>query len=302
MNSPRPDPSTDLRSNNLPEAILWMLGAIVCFTLVAIAAREASRSIPTTELMFWRAAGAFLILLVILGFNRDAIGSLASGRPLLQTGRTIVHFGAQFSWIHALTLIPLVEVFALEFTSPLWVAVLAPMLLGERLTRWRMAAAVIGFAGALIVIRPFGAGGFSLSPGSALALASALGFALNIMATRLLSKTDTPFVLLFWMNGLQVLMASVFMLNGFVLPSGMLWLWLALLAICGLAAHYSLTRAIRLADSIVVAPLDFIRLPLIAVVGWFVYAEPVAVAVVAGGILIIGGNVVNLIGERRKRP
>jgi drug/metabolite transporter (DMT)-like permease len=250
--------------------------------------------------MFWRAAGAFLILLAILALNRRAFGSLASDRPALQTGRTIVHFAAQFSWIHALTLIPLIEVFALEFTSPLWVAVLAPLLLGERLTRWRLAAAVIGFVGALVVIRPVGPGGFQLSAGSALALASAFGFALNIVATRLLSKTDTPFVMLFWMNGLQVLLASVFMLNGFAWPAGAQWLWLAMLAVSGLAAHYSLTRAIRLADSIVVAPLDFLRLPLIAVVGWLLYAEPVAAAVVAGSLLIVGGNIVNLFAERRK--
>jgi drug/metabolite transporter (DMT)-like permease len=290
----------DLRTRNVPGAILWMLGSVTFFSLVAIAAREASRTIPTTELMFWRAAGAFLIILAIVVALRKRPADLKTGRPVLQTGRTVVHFAAQFSWIHALTLIPLVEVFALEFTSPLWVAVLAPLLLGERLTRWRIAAAAIGFAGALVVIRPFGAGGMSLSAGSALALASALGFAINIMATRVLAKTDTPLVLLFWMNGIQLAMGSMFMLDGFARPEGMAWVWLGMLTASGLAAHYSLTRAIRLADSIVVAPMDFVRLPLIAAVGFLVYREPLSVAVLAGGALIVLGNLVNLAGERRR--
>ena len=115
------------------------------FSLIAIAGREASRVITTTELMFWRGLIGVVVLFSILFATGGRLGDVNSGQPKLQFGRSFVHFGAQFSWLYCLTLIPLAELFALEFTSPLWVAVFAPLLLGERLTATRIMAAGLGF-------------------------------------------------------------------------------------------------------------------------------------------------------------
>lgn len=278
-------------------AVLWMLGAVASFSLIAIAGREASRVVPTTELMFWRGAIGFVVLLAILFATGGRLRQAMSGQPMLQCGRSLIHFGAQFSWLYCLTIIPLAELFALEFTAPLWVAVLAPLLLGERLTMIRLLAAMLGFAGALIVIRP---GTASLSFGAILALASAIGFACNMIATKQLTKTDTPLTMLIWLNGLQVVLATPFMLNGFVQPDLATWGWIGAVAILGLTAHYALSRAFALADAIIVAPMDFIRLPLIALVGAYVYGETLSTAVAVGATFIVVANALNIFGERRR--
>ena len=221
MSSPSPSPAS-APTHDPRRAALWMVGALLSFSLIAISGREAMRSIGALELLFWRAAIGLVVLVAIHGALRGPVAGLKSGQPALTAGRAVVHFGAQYAWMAALTLIPLVEVFALEFTAPLWVAVLAPLLLGERLTPMRALAAAIGFAGALVVIWPPGAGPspaefvsrMTLGAGSLLALASGIGFALNVMAVRRLTRTDRPFVLLLWMHLLQLPIAAALVAAG----------------------------------------------------------------------------------------
>ena len=139
-------------------AAIWMIGALLSFSMVAITGREAMRSVGALELLFWRAGTGLLVLALLHVAMRGTLASLRTGQPALTGGRALVHFAAQLSWMLAVSMIPLVEVFALEFTSPLWVAVLAPLFLRERLTAWRAFAAVVGFGGALVVVWPAGAG------------------------------------------------------------------------------------------------------------------------------------------------
>jgi drug/metabolite transporter (DMT)-like permease len=296
-------------SPSILRAIAWMVGALVSFSVIAIAGREASRVITTTELMFWRGLIGVIILMVIWKLTKGTRTDLKSGQPRLQAARSIVHFGAQFAWLYALTLIPLVELFALEFTAPLWVAVLAPVFLGERLTAIRACAALIGFVGALIVIWPPSAGwsisGFisqlTLGTGSILALASAIGFACNMMAVKRLTRTDSPFTILLWMNALQALIGTGFLVYGITWPDPLTWFWTVLVGIGGLTAHYSISRAFKLADAIIVAPMDFMRVPLIALVGVFAYNEKLRLLVLVGGACILAANALNIWGERRAK-
>jgi len=311
--SAEPDRAADPRrvSSDPRRAAIWMIGALLSFSMVAITGREAMRSIGALELLFWRAGTGLLVLAVLHVAMRGTLACLRTGQPVLTTGRALVHFGAQLAWMLAVSMIPLVEVFALEFTSPLWVAVLAPLLLRERLTAWRGFAALVGFGGALVVVWPAGAGPtpqafvehLSLGTGSLLALASALGFALNVMAVRRLTRTDSPFVTLVWMHVLQLPLAAVLVLwgPGLTLASADAFAWAALCGVTGLSAHYCITRAFRLADAIVVAPMDFLRLPLIALVGMVLYDETLRMPVMAGSACILAANGMNLWAERRAR-
>jgi drug/metabolite transporter (DMT)-like permease len=278
-------------------AIAWMIGALVSFSVVAIAGREAGRAMPTGEIMFWRGVLGIVILLgvaAIVGLGRNAF---RTRQPSVTVFRSGVHFGAQWAWLHALTLIPLVELFALEFTAPLWVAVLAPVVLGERLTPARVAAAVLGFIGVLVVIRP---GSIGLTFGTALALASALGFAINMMSTKVLTRTDGIFTILFWLNALQAIIGAGFVARGFTSADTVTWGWVALVGIGGLTAHYALTRAFALADAIVVAPMDFLRLPLIAAVGAFVYNETLTLWVALGAAIVVAANALNIVFDHKR--
>lgn len=289
-------PAATARSG-VTTALLWMSAALICFSITAVAAREAGRGMSTLELMAFRSWISIAIIAAIVHFSGAGLASLATTRLRLHGGRALAHFGAQFAWLQALMLIPLAQLFALEFTSPLWVALLAPLILGERLTPWRIAAGVIGFTGVLTTLR---GGVASLDTGTVLALASAVGFAISMLTTKMLTRTETTMTILFYMFAIQTLVTLPVVAMGYPIPSTSTLLWATAVALVGLCAHFSLTKAFAAADAMVVAPLDFLRLPLIAVVGAVLYQEAVDPRVLAGGAVIIVGNLVNIWGERRR--
>ena len=276
-----------------------MLGSLVSFSVVAVAGRETTKVLSVAEAMFWRNLVALAVLLAILLAFTRSFTALSTRQPARQIVRNGIHFAAQYAWLSAIALIPLAELFALEFTAPLWVALIAPLVLGERLTPVRILAALIGFGGAMIVAKPASA---TLGLGTLLALASALGFALSLVLVKQLLRTDKPVSVLFFMSLLQLVPSYALSWPAPQLPTGSTLNWMLLLAVAGLTAHYSLARAFSLADAIVVAPLDFLRLPLIAVVGAMLYAEPFDPVVLAGGAVIILANAVNMGGERMRKP
>ena len=197
-------------------------------------------------------------------------------------------------------MIPLAQVFALEFTSPLWVLVLSPLLLGERMTRVRALAALIGFSGILIVARP---NAETINTGTLAAAAAAIGFAGSILATKRLTRTDTLTCILFWMTATQILFGLVCAgIDGDIaLPSRASVPWLVVIGCAGLMAHVCLTTALSIAPATVVTPVDFLRLPLIAVIGLMVYGEAIDAFVLIGAAIIFGANYLNLWIETRKR-
>lgn len=278
-------------------AVLWMMVALVSFTFVAIGAREASKELSVIELMLWRNLGALSILLVVVPIATGGIAPFRTAQLGSHVLRNVIHFCAQYSWLMALTLIPLAPLFALEFTAPLWVALLAPLLLGERLTGIRIVAALLGFTGAMIVIKP---GLAPLSEGALYALASALGFALSLIMVKHLVRRDSATTILFFMVFLQTFPCLLLAWPKLHVPSTYVAAWGMVLAVSSLTAHFALARAFALADAIVVAPLDFLRLPLIAVVAALAYNEPLDVLVLAGGAVIVVANLVNMWGERRR--
>jgi drug/metabolite transporter (DMT)-like permease len=275
----------------------WMMTAVVSFTLIAIAGREASKGVPTVQLIFWRSFFALVLLTAGMFVFRQRFHPLLTDRIGLHWVRNAIHFVAQFSWLYALTLIPLAQLFSIEFTAPLWVAVLAPLLLGERMTTTRLVAAVLGFVGVLAIVRP---GYATLSTGAIFALVAAIGFAGSMICTKSLTRTESTTTVLFYMFALQTLIALVPAWPDLHMLDAWTWMWVFLVAVLGLASHFALTRAFSLADAMVVAPMDFLRLPLIVVIGWIVYAEALDPWVLLGGSIVILGNIVNMWGERRR--
>lgn len=281
-------------------ALLWMSVALASFSVVAIAGREAGRGMSTLDLMAIRSWISLAIIVAVLMATGHALAALRSRRLGLHAARGTVHFVAQFCWLKALTLIPLAQLFALEFTSPLWVALLAPVVLGERLTGWRLAAGAVGFTGILVTL---GGGITQVDSGTLLALASAVGFAASMLTTKMLTRTDGTATILLYMFAFQTAVTLPLAVTGMTMPATMPLLWAVAVALAGLTAHFSLTKAFAAADAMVVAPMDFLRLPLIAVVAAIIYAEAVDPRVLAGGAIIVAGNVINIWAERwRVRP
>jgi drug/metabolite transporter (DMT)-like permease len=211
--------------------------------------------------------------------------------------RNSVHFASQYAWALSLTLLPLATVFALEFTMPAWVALLAIPWLGERMTAVRAGGIVLGFLGVLIIVRP---GAESFHPAVLLVLAAALGFAVSIITTKQLTANVGTFAILFWMNAMQLPMGlagsdPLFMLR---LEAAHIPFVMGV-AIAGLASHFCLTNAFRSGDATLIVSFDFLRIPLIALVGWLFYSEPLDLFVFAGAAVIIVGVVWSLRAETR---
>ncbi|MEM1430812.1 MAG: DMT family transporter [Pseudomonadota bacterium] len=278
-------------------AAAWMTGAIASFSAMAVAGRAVSLDHDTFEIMLFRSLMGVAIM-VSLGMAFGLLPQITRRNMGLHTVRNLCHFAGQNLWFFALPLIPLATLFALEFTSPIWATLLAPLVLGERLTRVRLIAAAVGFAGVLIVARPNPA---ALEIGALAAAGAALAFAASALFTRKLTRTETTFCILFWLTVMQ----SVFGLicagidGDIALPTAASLPWLALIALAGLCAHFCLTTALGLAPAGVVMPMDFARLPVIAVIGMAFYGEPLQWVVAVGAVVILFANWLNI---RRGKP
>ena len=286
--------------NQTLQAALWMSGAIASFSSMAVAGRAIAGTHDTFELMFYRSLVGILVVVVVSRLA-GTIGQVGTRRIGLHLIRNVMHFAGQNLWFYAITLIPLAQVFALEFTSPLWVTLFAPLLLGERLTRTRALAATLGFVGILMVAQPDFSG--PLNMGVVSAALAAVGFAGSAIFTKLLTRTETVTCILFWLTVMQAIFGL--MMAGWdgdmALPTYRTAPWLVLVGLAGLLAHFCLTKALSLAPAVVVMPVDFLRLPVIAVIGYLLYSEPVTLALVVGSTIIICANFINIRAEAGTR-
>lgn len=275
------------------QAAVWMTGAIASFTLMAIAGRAVSFELNTFEIMLYRSLIGIVIVLAVAG-AAGRLHQIGRGRLRLHGMRNICHFAGQNLWFYAVATLPLAQVFALEFTTPIWVILLSPLLLADRLTGRQLACAALGFAGILMVARPGVAG---LSPGLVAAAACAVFFALTAIFTRQLTRTENITTILFYLTIMQAVFGLIcaFALSGrIVLPSAGAAPWLLAIGCAGLLAHFCLTKALAIAPASTVMPIDFARLPVIALVGALLYAEPVDPWIFAGAALIFLANWLNL--------
>jgi drug/metabolite transporter (DMT)-like permease len=274
------------------KAALWMGGAILSFTLMAVAGRAVQVELTSFQLMFWRSLIGFAVIVAIVQARGLGLGTMRTAQPGLHLTRNVFHFAGQNLWFYGIVALPLAQLVALEFTMPIWVALLAPLVLGERLTARRLAVAGLGFVGVLVVAQP---GIQPVGLGHLAGLLSAVGFALNVLLTRMIMRQDKVLVVLFWMTLTQTIFGlALSFWGGFVWPSTGLIPWLVVVAITGLTAHYSLTSALGLAPAATVAPMEFFRLPFIALVAVALYGEPLDPFVFLGAAVIFGANWLNL--------
>lgn len=290
------DPSQPTPPGNSAVAILWMMGALTSFVLMAVSGREISKELDTFQLMFFRSIIGLAIVIGIGLFLSGGLRQFRTEKIKLHSFRNLFHFVGQFSWFFAISQITLAEVFAIEFTTPIWVALLAPFLLSERMTWYRAVGVLFGFVGVLIVLRP-GVAEFGI--GHSAMLVGALGFAISMLVTKRLSVSESPLTILFWMAVIQAPMGLIGSLSDFKIPSLETSGWLVVVTLFGLSAHYCMAQAFRRAEATLVAPLDFFRLPLIAVVGMLLYGEVLDPFVFIGGAVILAGNWLNIRYSRK---
>jgi drug/metabolite transporter (DMT)-like permease len=283
-------------ANKLARVVLWMVGVLLSFSVMAVSIRELARAgLNIFEILAIRSGVALLVLLVIMLVHPPLRVHALPRRMKLNLIRNTVHYASQFAWALAITMLPLAMVFALEFTMPAWTALLAVWLLHERLTPSRIGVVVLGLTGVLVILRP---GITSINPAAFLVLGAAFGYAVTMVATKKLTMTETTLGIVFWMAVIQFPLSllgsdpTVFfhLDTRHILPA-------IGLGIAGLTSHYCLTNAFRAGDATLVVPLDFMRIPLIAVIGWVFYGERLDIFVPLGALIIVAGVLWNLRAE-----
>ena len=258
-----------------------MLGAMVLFSTMGVFIKLSSVQLDPLEVVFFRNFLALVLMLPWIIKQGPAV--FKSERKKLYTARAIFNVVGMAAGFTALTLIPLAEATALSFTAPLFATIGAALILGEIVRKRRVIAIVFGFIGMLIILRP---GIETISPGALLAIANAITIAITVLIVKKLTTTERPATIVAYMALLQTPMAFIPAVFYWEWPNLITWLWLFCLAGAGTAGHLMYTKAIELAEVSQLQPLDFIRLPIIAFLGYVFFSEEPTIWIWIGGAVI----------------
>ncbi|MGY8905716.1 MAG: DMT family transporter [Pseudomonadales bacterium] len=270
-------------------AVFWMLGAIASFCLMAIAARELDGKIDKFELLAIRSLVGFVLLVIIMNvIKRPTL--MFSRRIKTHFWRNFFHFIGQFSWLVGIGLLPLAQVFAIEFTVPLWVLIIASIFLSEAITRRKLVSVALGLIGVAVIVKP---GVQIIDVGGLVMIIASLCFAVTFILSKSLLTTEHPLTVVFYMTLIQLPLGALMAGPDWAMPEPWMWPWVMAIALTGLSAHYCMVKAMQIAEVSVVISLDFLRLPIIAIIGMLLYGEPFEVSVILGGGLMLLANLVN---------
>ena len=282
-------------NQNPLRAALWMSCAVLAFSFMAVAAREMLRHMNAFEILFLRTLVTMVLVSAVVA--RAGTATLRTRLFRFHLARALMHLGGQYCWIYAIGALALATVFAIEFTMPVWVALLATAFLGERMNRGRVVMLILGLAGIAIIVRPDSGG---LHPAALVMLLGSMFYAGNMVMTKRISIADSPLAVLFWMSLTQLPLTFATALPRWVAPQPVDLFWALVIGSGSFVAHYSMTRAMKLGDATLVVPIDFLRLPLIAIVGAAFYHEPLQAATFAGAAVIFAGTYYSLSREARR--
>ena len=281
--------------NESLRGILWMIGSLSSFIAMAVASRELSANLSTFQILFFRSVVGVVVVCI---FGRKLLPELRKRASLpLNFIRNAVHFTGQYCWTLGIALLPLAEVIALEFTMPVWVAIFAALLLGERITLPRAIAILVSFIGVLVILRP---GIAVFDPASFIVLMAAISYGMSNVLVKRLTRTCSPAVIVVWMVFMQLPMGLVMALFDW---QPVVWgnlPWIVVAGIAGLSAHYTMARAFLYLEATVAIPIDFLRVPLTALVGFSFYGETVSIWLFIGAGIILAANYYAFGAERRR--
>ena len=264
---------------------LWMVLAGALFTGMPIAVRTLSDHMGPAEIIFFRSALGLALMAPY--FLWTGVRPLRTNVLKLHVQRSAINFVGMVLWFYALALIPLGQAVALHFTMPLFIVLLAALFLGERVGAGRWATTAAGFAGVLIVLRP---GGVEIGPPALAVLGSAVFYGAAVIAIKMLTRTESAAVITFYSHLIMVVLAAIPTVVWWGAPRVEDAPYLLLLAVCGTLAPFAVTRALRVVDASVVAPLDFLRLPFTAIAGFLLFAEIPDRWTVLGALVIVGAT------------
>lgn len=264
--------------------------SIASFLLMSVAGRMTTSQLSVFQVLELRSVIGWFILLPLV-LTQGGFAAMASRRLPLHIARNIIHYVGQGAWLYALTLIPLGVLVSIEFTTPIWTALLAVLFLGERLNRSRIVSIVLGLIGVIIIVRPSTG---SIEPGHLIVLGAAMCFGASVVMVKALTRTDSVVRIIFWMLVVQSALGLIPAFIEWQDPPLELWPWLLVIGFTGMSSHFCMARALTYADATLISPMDFLRVPLSALIGWLLYKEQIDVFTAGGAALILMGNLLNL--------
>lgn len=283
-----PTPSTDALgkpsdavAQSPVRGILLMFASTFFFAAMHAIIRYLTESLHPFEVAFFR--NFFGLIFVIPWFVRFGLQPLRTSHLKLHVYRSLVNVVAMFSFFYAISITPLAEVTALGFAAPIVTTVLAALFLGEvvRLRRWT--AVIIGFIGTLIILRP---GFHEIGLGQLLVLNSTAFWAVALLLIKTIGRHDSSITIITYMSLLQLPLSLIPALFVWSWPSPDLWIWLLVIGLLGGGAQWLMTEALRVADTSVVMPLDFCKLPWTALLAYLAFAQVPDIFTWIGGAVI----------------
>jgi drug/metabolite transporter (DMT)-like permease len=267
------------------QGVLWMVLAAFFFAVSVGIVRYLSTTIHAFEQTFWRQV---LGLLIILPFVwRNGLIGLRTRQLKTHLARNLIGYAGISLSFYCVTLIPIAEAMALQFTLPLFTIVFAMLILSEKVGPHRLAATAIGFLGALIILRP---GMIPIAFGAVVALASAACLAMSDTLVRRLSRGDTTLLIVFYGYLMQTPFSLAGALPVWTTPSASDWPWLIALGVCSFIAQWGLSRAFVLAEASLVSPILFLRLPIVAAIGYAFFGQVSDLWTWVGAAVIFGSS------------
>ena len=277
-------------------AAAMVLGAAVCFSCMITLIRYLSQSLHPFQVAFLR--NLFGLAFMLPWIISTGIGGLRTRRFGLYIVRGLTGIAAMLAWFYGIATLPLDEAVALTFTTPMFTTVLAALVLKEVVRARRWTATIVGFGGALIILRP----GFeTISFTAILVLFSALMIAVSVILIKILLRTESinavvtymtlilaplslPTALYVWQWPTTEALFAAIALGGFATAAQALFAAIA-------AAHLLFTRALALADASLIMPFDYARLPIVALIGYLVFDETPQVWTFVGAAVIAGAGI-----------
>jgi drug/metabolite transporter (DMT)-like permease len=262
---------------------LWVVASSLGFAVFNLISRVLVDELPPLVVVFVRNLSAFLFTWPwIWHYGFAALRTRHFG---LYLSRSSIAFFSMACWFTGLAMMPLATAAALSFTAPLWATMAAVIVLGETVRARRWTATIIGFLGAMIVLRP---GIEVIGLGPLLLLASAALGGVNATLVKHLTRTESAGAIVIYMTMLLTPMSLIPALFVWETPGWHLVPWILLLGFLGTASHFCLVRGFAVADASLVMPFEFVRLPFVALGAWFAFGEVPDVWTIVGAGVIFG--------------
>ena len=266
-------------------------------TGMVVLVRHLAQELHPFQIAFFRNFFGVLILLPL--FLRYGIELLRTKDMGFMAARGVFNAAAMLSFFMALTMLPLAEISAIMFTVPLFVVLMVAIFLKERLGPHRVVSLVIGFSGALVILRP---GIEIIQAGALYALFSAISWGTAVVVIKYLSRTNSSVTITFY--GLSFLTIFTFLPALFVWewPTGEQYTWLAFIAAGGTAGQLMFTQSLKIADATLVMPFDFTKMIWASVFGFMIFSEIPTIWALVGGAVIFASSTYITYREGRFAP